>query len=168
MNLHLWLTLNCLQRVLAAQSHRGPPHPHQYASGSHCSIPWWTRSLSQPRLRFSASSPHTGHHLPRQTSPQYVCVCVCVCVRQTKTEVITEKRGLVGSKRGYCELEKGRERGLLLSSSSPFLPACRTYIFQKNKETNKKNHKKRECKTFKLLEDELKIKVTRSFCRVAA
>lgn len=58
-------------------------------------------------------------------------------------------------------LEKGREkerrgRGVLLSSSSPFLPACSIYF-----------HGAPRMKDVKAFEEKSKIKV-RSFCRVAA
>ncbi len=77
-SLCLCLTLNCLQRVPAARSHQGPPRPLQYASGSHCSIPWRTDKQSVLLCLVSASSPHTEHHLPRRSSSECVCVCVCV------------------------------------------------------------------------------------------
>ena len=110
-----------------------------------------TDGESVPLCLVSASSPHTGHHLPRRSSP----LCTCVC--HTKTKEIQwkkkKKQGLVGSKRGYSVLEGGR--GLLLSSSSPFSPAWSVNF-----------HRTSRTKGVSAFDEELKRKVSRTYLQV--
>ena len=151
MNLCLCLTLNCLLRVPAARSHPGPPRPLQYASGSHCSIPWRTGSLS-----LSASSQllvHTLSTICPEDHPHCVRVCATLKPKRYNEKKKKKKRGLVGSKRGYSVLEGGR--GLPLSSSSPFSPAWSVHF-----------HRISRTKGVSAFEEELKIKVAQSYLQV--
>ena len=152
MNLCLCLTLNCLRRVPAARSHPGPPRPLQYASGSHCSIPWRTGSLS-----LSASSQllvHTLSTICPEDHPHCVRVCATLKPKRYNEKKKKKNGGWLGPKEDIvCWREAGR--GLPLSSSSPFSPAWSVHF-----------HRISRTKGVSAFEEELKIKVAQSYLQV--